>query len=189
MGKLEIRQCPIEGLLLLEPQVFRDARGYFKEIYRENDYKEAGITKRFVQENCSGSIKGVLRGLHFQKRYSQAKLLYAQRGCIFDVAVDLRKGSPDFGNWHGEVLSEENHRQLYVPEQFAHGFLVLSDYAEITYKCTEYYHPEDEGGIRFDDPSIGIDWPELTDAYILSDKDLALGSLNEWKQEMERLHL
>lgn len=187
MEGLKIRQCPIEGPLLLEPQVFCDCRGYFKELYRENDYARLGIRGRFVQENCSGSVKGVLRGLHFQKRYPQAKLLYASRGCIFDVAVDLREGSKTFGKWHGEILSEENHRQFYVPEHFAHGFLVLSDYAEIVYKCTDYYHPEDEGGIRFDDLDIQIEWPQMEEGYILSEKDKALGSLSDWKREMRRI--
>lgn len=147
MGKITVETCAIEGLKVITPTVFGDARGYFVETYNYNDYKEAGIDVEFVQDNQSASKRGVLRGLHFQIRYPQDKLVRVIKGEVFDVAVDLRKGSPTFGQWHGELLSQENMKQFYVPKGFAHGFLVLSDYAEFCYKCSEFYHPGDEGDL------------------------------------------
>ena len=161
MGQIKVTPCAIAGLYRIEPTVHGDARGYFSETYNERDMAEAGLTMRFVQDNQSGSRKGVLRGLHFQKEHPQGKLVRVIRGEVFDVAVDLREGSPTFGQWHGEILSAENHRQFYVPEGFAHGYLVLSDEAEFCYKVTDFYRPDDEGGIAFDDPAIGVEWPGL----------------------------
>lgn len=180
MGKIKVTKCDIEGLFIIEPQVFGDKRGYFMETYNENDFREAGLDMKFVQDNQSSSTKGVLRGLHYQKKFPQGKLVRAIRGTVFDVAVDLRKGSSTFGKWFGVELSEENKKQFYIPEGFAHGFLVLSDEAEFCYKCTEFYHPEDEGGIIWNDPDIGVEWPlEGIDELNISDKDKAQGSFKE----------
>lgn len=143
MGKITVETCGIEGLKIISPAVFGDARGYFMETYNYNDFKEAGIQEVFVQDNQSASKRGVLRGLHFQIQHPQAKLVRVIRGEVFDVAVDLRKDSPTYGQWHGEILSEENKKQFFVPKNFAHGFLVLSEYAEFCYKCTDFYHPGD----------------------------------------------
>ncbi len=159
MGKIVVETCEIEGLKVITPTVFGDARGYFCETYHYEDYKAAGIPDVFVQDNQSASRRGVLRGLHFQIEHPQAKLVRVIRGEVFDVAVDIRKGSPTYGQWRGVLLSEENKKQFYVPENFAHGFLVLSDYAEFCYKCTDFYHPGDEGGIMYNDPAIGVEWP------------------------------
>ena len=152
MGKISVETCHIEGLKVITPQVFGDARGYFMETYNYNDYKEAGIDQVFVQDNQSASKKGVLRGLHFQINYPQDKLVRAIRGEVFDVAVDLRPGSKTYGQWYGVLLSEENKKQFFIPKNFAHGFVVLSDYAEFAYKCTDFYHPNDEGGLAWNDP-------------------------------------
>ena len=180
MGKIKVTKCDIEGLYIIEPQLFGDKRGYFMETYNENDFREAGLDMKFVQDNQSSSTKGVLRGLHYQKKFPQGKLVRAIRGTVFDVAVDLRKGSSTFGKWFGVELSEENKKQFYIPEGFAHGFLVLSDEAEFCYKCTEFYHPEDEGGIIWNDPDIGVEWPlEGIDELNISDKDKAQGSFKE----------
>lgn len=159
MGKLLVETCEIEGLKIITPEVRGDARGYFMETYQLEDFKAAGIDVTFVQDNQSASKKGVLRGLHFQKEYPQDKLVRVIKGEVFDVAVDLREGSPTFGKWHGVLLSEENKKQFFVPKNFAHGFLVLSDYAEFCYKCSELYHPNDEDGIMWNDPAIGVEWP------------------------------
>ena len=172
MGKIKVTACEIEGLYVIEPTVFPDSRGYFMETYNQNDFHEAGLTMNFVQDNQSMSVKGVLRGLHFQKQFPQGKLVRAVRGTVFDVAVDLRANSKTYGKWFGVELSAENKKQFYISEGFAHGFLVLSDEAEFAYKCTDFYHPGDEGGILWSDPEIGIKWPisegmELT----ISDKD------------------
>lgn len=184
MGKITIETCEIEGLRVITPTVFGDARGYFIETYNYNDYKEAGIDQVFVQDNQSASRKGVLRGLHFQKEFPQDKLVRVIRGEVFDVAVDLRPGSPTFGKWHGVVLSEENKKQFFVPKNFAHGFLVLSDYAEFCYKCTDFYHPNDEGGLAYNDPAIGINWPVPDDTQlILSEKDTKWGGLEAYSRE------
>ena len=157
MGKITVEECGIEGLKIITPAVFGDARGYFMETYNYNDFKEAGIPEVFVQDNQSASKRGVLRGLHFQIQHPQAKLVRVIRGEVFDVAVDLRKGSPTYGQWHGEILSEENKKQFFIPKNFAHGFLVLSEYAEFCYKCTDFYHPNDEGGLLWSDPEIGVE--------------------------------
>lgn len=159
MGKITVETCGIEGLKVITPTVFGDARGYFCETYHYEDYKAAGISDIFVQDNQSASGHGVLRGLHFQIEHPQAKLVRVIRGEVFDVAVDIREGSPTYGQWYGVRLSEENKKQLYVPKNFAHGYLVLSDYAEFCYKCTDFYHPGDEGGILYNDPAIGVQWP------------------------------
>ncbi|MFQ9510730.1 MAG: dTDP-4-dehydrorhamnose 3,5-epimerase [Lachnospiraceae bacterium] len=172
MGKIKVTRCDIEGLCVIEPTVFQDERGYFMETYNQNDFREAGLNMIFVQDNQSMSTKGVLRGLHFQKEFPQGKLVRAVRGAVFDVAVDLRADSETYGKWFGVVLSAENKKQFYIPEGFAHGFLVLSDEAEFAYKCTDFYHPGDEGGVKWDDPEIGIEWPiEEGMQIILSEKD------------------
>ncbi|MBR5116114.1 MAG: dTDP-4-dehydrorhamnose 3,5-epimerase [Lachnospiraceae bacterium] len=169
----------IEGLKVITPKVFGDARGYFMETFHEQEFAEAGITERFVQDNQSGSVRGVLRGLHFQKNYPQAKLVRVLVGEVFDVAVDIRKGSPTYGRYFGVRLSAENKKQFYIPKNFAHGFLVLSDRAEFAYKCTDFYHPDDEGGILYRDPAIGIDWPiEEGVTLNLSDKDQKWGGID-----------
>ena len=163
--------CPIPGLVEIQPKVFGDSRGYFFEAWSERDYAAAGINLPFVQDNQSQSTRGVLRGLHFQRQYPQGKLVRVIEGEVFDAAVDIRPGSPTRGNWHAVVLSGAKQNQFYIPPGFAHGFLVLSETAVFTYKCTDFYHPEDEGGIMWNDPAIGIKWPDLGVAYILSEKD------------------
>lgn len=155
----------IKGLCVIYPKVHIDTRGYFAEIYNAADMKEAGFDICFVQDNQSGSMRGVLRGLHYQINYPQTKLVRVIRGQIYDVAVDLRKGSSTYGQYHGEMLTDENNKQLLIPRGFAHGFLVLSNIAEIHYKCDDFYHPNDEGGIAWNDPDIGIDWPHLIGNY------------------------
>ena len=181
MGKITVETCGIEGLKVIVPKVFGDERGYFMETYHYEDYKAAGIDQVFVQDNQSSSRKGVLRGLHFQKEFPQDKLVRVLSGEVFDVAVDLREGSATFGKWFGVVLSAENKKQFFIPKNFAHGFLVLSDYAEFAYKCTDFYHPNDEGGILYNDPEIGVEWPfpegmEL----IMSEKDQKWGGIREY---------
>lgn len=171
MSKIKVTPCEIEGLYVIEPRVFQDERGYFVETYNENDFKAEGLCMRFVQDNQSMSVRGVLRGLHFQKEHPQGKLVRVLRGAVFDVAVDLRSGSATFGKWFGVELSAENKKQFYIPEGFAHGFLVLSDEAEFAYKCTDFYHPGDEGGLLWNDPEIGVAWPIDGMQVILSDKD------------------
>ena len=186
MGKIKVTSdCNgIEGLKVIEPAVFGDARGYFMETYNYNDFKEAGIDCEFVQDNQSSSTKGVLRGLHFQINYPQDKLVRVVNGEVFDVAVDLRKGSKTFGKWYGVVLSAENKKQFFIPKDFAHGFIVLSDEAEFCYKVTDFYHPNDEGGLMWNDPEIGVEWPMpegMTEKdLILSDKDKVHPSFSEY---------
>ena len=165
MGQIKVTKCPIEGLYIIEPKVHGDSRGYFMETYNQNDMKEAGLDMVFVQDNQSMSVKGVLRGLHYQINYPQGKLVRVIKGRVFDVAVDLRPGSETYGKWYGVELTEENKKQFYISEGFAHGFLVLSDTAEFCYKVTDFYHPNDEGGLAWNDPAIGIQWPELTGTY------------------------
>ncbi len=165
MGQIKITTCDIEGLLIIEPTVYRDDRGFFMETYNQRDLQEAGFDRVFVQDNQSLSKKGVLRGLHFQKQYPQGKLVRVIRGCVFDVAVDIRLNSATYGKWFGVELSAENAKQFYIPEGFAHGFLVLSDEAEFCYKCTDFYHPGDEGGLAWNDPKIGIEWPQVIGNY------------------------
>lgn len=171
---LEVIKEPIPGLLIIKPRVFKDERGFFMETWQSVLYKEAGINEYFVQDNWSRSTKGVLRGLHFQKEHPQGKLVSVRSGKVFDIAVDIRKNSPTFGNWYGEELTDENHLQMYVPPGFAHGFCVLSETADFVYKCTDYYYPNDEGGIIWNDEEIGINWPLKNP--IVSDKDKILGS-------------
>ena len=195
MGQITVEQNVggIEGLCVIIPAVHGDARGYFMETYSRRDMEEAGFPVSFVQDNQSMSAKGVLRGLHFQIRYPQTKLVRVIRGAVFDVAVDLREGSLTYGKWYGVELTEENRKQFLIPKGFAHGFLVLSDVAEFCYKCDDFYHPNDEGGIAWNDPQIGIVWPGITGEYrgsasaegyclggvplTLSEKDQKWGSL------------
>ena len=165
MGQIKVTKCPIEGLYIIEPAVHGDNRGYFMETYNQRDMQENGLNMVFVQDNQSMSVKGVLRGLHFQKQYPQGKLVRVIKGRVFDVAVDLRAGSETYGKWYGVELTEENKKQFYISEGFAHGFLVLSDTAEFCYKVTDFYHPGDEGGLAWNDPAIGIQWPELMGQY------------------------
>lgn len=196
MGQIKVTGCPIQGLYIIEPTVHGDDRGYFIETYNQKDMAEAGLDMVFVQDNQSMSHKGVLRGLHFQKQYPQGKLVRAIKGRVFDVAVDLRDGSPTYGQWFGVELSEENKKQFYVSPGFAHGFLVLSETAEFCYKVTDFYRPGDEGGLAWNDPAIGIQWPEVVGTYpgsaspegytmtdgtplILSEKDKHWGSLKD----------
>ncbi|MBP3230980.1 MAG: dTDP-4-dehydrorhamnose 3,5-epimerase [Anaerovibrio sp.] len=165
MGQIKVTKAPIDGLCIIEPTVHGDSRGYFMETYNQKDMEEAGLNMTFVQDNESMSRKGVLRGLHYQKQYPQGKLVRVIEGEVFDVAVDLRKDSPTFGQWYGAVLSDENKKQFYISPGFAHGFLVLSDVARFCYKCTDFYHPGDEGGLAWNDPEIGIKWPKLVGSY------------------------
>ncbi len=181
MGKITVETCAIEGLKIITPQVFGDARGYFVETYNYNDYKAAGIDQIFVQDNQSASKRGVLRGLHFQKEFPQDKLVRVIKGEVFDVAVDMRPGSPTFGKWHGVLLTEENKKQFFIPKNFAHGFLVLSEYAEFCYKCTDFYHPNDEGGLMWNDPDIGVEWPLQEGVeLIFSEKDTKWPGFKEY---------
>ena len=167
MGQIQVEHDVggIRGLCVITPRVHGDSRGYFYESYSRRDMEENGLDIVFVQDNQSMSVKGVLRGLHFQKRYPQTKLVRVIRGAVFDVAVDLRTGSETFGKWYGVELTEDNRKQFLIPRGFAHGFLVLSDTAEFCYKCDDFYHPDDEGGLAWNDPEIGIVWPRLTGAY------------------------
>lgn len=178
-GNFTFTTTSIEGVIVVDVKSYGDRRGYFMETYKRPDFEAGGITCDFVQDNQSSSTKGVLRGLHFQIEHPQAKLVRVIRGTVFDVAVDLRPGSKTWGKWEGVVLSAENRRQLFIPRGFAHGFLVLSDEAEFCYKCDDVYHPGDEGGLMWNDPEIGIEWPALEGAskldikkLLLSDKDL-----------------
>lgn len=174
----------LPDVALVEPQVFGDSRGYFMETYNAREFERLGLGSRFVQDNQSGSQQGVLRGLHYQRGRPQAKLVRVVRGTVFDVAVDLRRGSPTFGRWAGEILSEQNRRMLYVPEGFAHGFYVLSEQAEFAYKCSEYYAPEEERGLIWNDPTLAIAWPIPADTVpILSGKDSRYPRLQEMPVE------
>ena len=185
MGKITVQKNVggIEGLCVIEPKVFGDNRGYFVETYNKNDMLEEGLDMEFVQDNQSSSSKGVLRGLHFQKHFPQGKLVRVTKGRVFDVAVDLRKESKTYGKWFGVRLSAENKKQFFIPKGFAHGFLVLSDHAEFVYKCSDFYHPNDEGGLIWNDPDIGVEWPipegmELS----FSDKDTKWGSFKDYRK-------
>ena len=186
MGKINVtNDCNgIKGLKVIEPTVFGDPRGYFMETYNYNDFAAAGINCQFVQDNQSASKKGVLRGLHFQINYPQDKLVRVVNGEVFDVAVDLREGSETFGKWFGVVLSAENKKQFFIPKGFAHGFIVLSDFAEFCYKVTDFYHPNDEGGLLWKDPAIGIEWPMPTGMsekdLTLSEKDMSWGGIEAY---------
>lgn len=183
MGKFNFIPTEIPGVVVIEPTVYGDDRGYFMETYQADEFAAAGIDRPFVQDNQSRSTKGVLRGLHFQINYPQDKLVRVVSGEVFDVAVDLRPGSSTYGKWHGVILSAENKKQFFIPKNFAHGFLVLSDYAEFAYKCTDFYHPNDEGGLFWNDPDIGVKWPipegmELT----ISEKDQKWGGIKDWNR-------
>jgi dTDP-4-dehydrorhamnose 3,5-epimerase len=175
---MKVKETNLPGVLLIEPDVFGDHRGFFLETWNRERYLAAGFPDvSFVQDNHSRSCKGVLRGLHFQKQHAQGKLVQVATGAAFDVAVDIRPDSATFGQWAGYELTEENHHQLWIPPGFAHGFCVLSDVADFQYKCTDYYHPEDEGGILWNDPDIGISWP--LGIPQLSDRDISLPKLAE----------
>ena len=181
MSKFKITKCEIEGLYILEPKGFYDDRGYFMETYNQNDFDELGLNMKFVQDNESKSKRGVLRGLHFQKKHPQGKLVRVIKGSVYDVAVDIRKNSKTFGKWVGVELSEENKKQFYIPEGFAHGFLVLSEEAQFVYKCSDFYYPEDEGGIIYNDSTINISWPIPEDMeVVISEKDKKWGGLKEY---------
>ncbi len=166
-----VEKTPVHGVLLIKPTVWRDARGYFVETWQQERYEAAGITLPFVQDNRSRSTRGILRGLHFQRKFPQGKLVSVSSGSVFDVAVDIRKDSPTFGQWFGAELTGENQHQMWIPPGLAHGFCVCSEVADFAYKCTERYRPEDEGSIRWDDPALAIQWP-VPDP-VLSAKDLA----------------
>lgn len=183
MGKFKFIETKIKDLYIIESTVFGDNRGYFMETYNKDEFFSAGLQYEFIQDNQSSSKKGVLRGLHFQKAYPQAKLVRVLKGTVYDVAVDLRKNSQTYGQWQGVLLSEENKRQFMIPRGFAHGFLVVSDYAEFAYKCDDRYHPEDEGGIAYNDPYLAIDWMEQLGEgkIVLSEKDKKLPTLQETK--------
>lgn len=168
---MKLTLTPIKDLVVIEPKVFDDERGYFYEAYNKNTFRELGLDYDFVQDNQSFSRKGVLRGLHFQKEFPQAKLVRVIEGEVFDVAVDLRKDSPTFGKWYGVTLSGENKKMFMIPRGFAHGFLVLSETAIFSYKCDDFYHPNDEGGIIYNDPDIGIEWPKVDCELVFSEKD------------------
>lgn len=174
---VQIADTRLPGVVVLEPAAFGDSRGFFMELYHSRGYAELGLPAAFVQDNYSRSVCGVLRGLHYQLRHPQGKLVSVLEGEVFDVAVDIRRGSPTFGQWVGEVLSADNRRQLYIPPGFAHGFCVLSDTAGFLYKCTDFYHPEDDRGVNWADATLGIDWP-ISDP-MLSKKDHALPVLTE----------
>ena len=182
MSNFIFTETKIKGVYIIDVKTYGDNRGYFMETYKEDDFFAAGLNYRFVQDNQSSSRKGVLRGLHFQKTYPQAKLVRVLKGEVFDVAVDLRKGSETYGQWEGVLLSEENHRQFMIPRGFAHGFVVVSDHAEFAYKCDEKYHPEDEGGILWNDPGVNIKWPDVGEV-ILSEKDKKNPTLAECRIE------
>lgn len=185
-GNFTFTETSIEGVKIVDVKSYGDARGYFMEIYKHKDFAAGGIDCEFVQDNQSSSVKGVLRGLHFQIEHPQAKLVRVVSGEVFDVAIDLRTGSPTFGKWEGVVLSGENRRQFFIPRGFAHGYLVLSDKAEFVYKCDDLYHPNDEGGLMWNDPAIGVEWPALQgdtnfdeSKVILSEKDSNRSSFSE----------
>lgn len=175
---LEVIKEPIKGLLIIKPKVHKDNRGFFLETWQQKLYKDIGIKEDFVQDNWSRSTKGVLRGLHFQKEFPQGKLVSVRRGSVYDVAVDIRKDSGTFGQWHGEELSDENQLQMYVPPGFAHGFYVLSELADFCYKCTDFFHSKDENGIIWNDRSLNIDWPK-NGAFLISKKDMALPEIKD----------
>ena len=180
MGNFNFIKTKIDGVYIIEPKVFGDSRGYFMETYNKEHFEEAGLDMTFVQDNESKSNKGVLRGLHFQRKHSQGKLVRVTQGEVFDVAVDLRIGSPTYGQWYGVILNEENKKQFYIPKGFAHGFLVLSEEAVFNYKCTDFYSPEHDGGVMWNDPEINIKWPlETIENILLSEKDKNHPSLKE----------
>lgn len=176
---MNVVSTPLPGVLIFEPKVFGDSRGFFVETFRDEWLEQAGLGIRFIQDNHSRSRKGVLRGLHYQLEHTQGKLVRVSRGAVFDVAVDVRRGSSHFGRWFGAVLDDIGHRQMYVPPGFAHGFCVLSEDADFNYKCTDYWHPQSETGILWNDPVVGIRWPDTDTPWLLSDKDKVLPRLSE----------
>ena len=186
MGNFTFLPTKLDGVYIIEVKAYKDDRGYFMETYKESDFKDAGLNYTFVQDNQSSSGKGVLRGLHFEKKHPQAKLVRVLSGEVFDVAVDLRKGSKTYGQWVGEILSGENRRLMMIPKGFAHGFLVLSDIAVFEYKCDDFYHPEDEGGIIWNDPDIAIEWPEIG-SVVLSEKDRKRPTLSDCRFAFEEI--
>jgi dTDP-4-dehydrorhamnose 3,5-epimerase len=179
--KLKVLPAKLDGVYIIEPKTFYDNRGFFLETYHQRRYAGMGIDCNFVQDNLSRSVRGTLRGLHYQLRCGQAKLIQVIRGVVFDVVLDIRRGSPSFGKWHGVDLSDENKRQLFVPEGLAHGFCVLSETADVVYKCTDFYAPEDEGGILWSDPDVAIQWPVASP--LISDKDSRLPRLADLPPE------
>ncbi len=179
---MEVIKTTIDGVLLVKPKIFGDARGYFVETWQKQRYEECGIDLPFVQDNHSKSSKGILRGLHFQKNHPQGKLVMVSYGEVFDVAVDIRENSPTFGKWYGAILNQENQNQLWIPPGMAHGFVVLSDVAHFHYKCTDYYHPNDEGSIRWNDPDLGIEWP-IDFEPLLSEKDSKAPWFKDFRKE------
>lgn len=180
MGNFCLKNTFIEDLVVIEPKVFGDNRGYFMETYNYNDFKKLGLNMIFVQDNQSKSKQGVLRGMHFQKNHSQGKLVRVIKGEVFDVGIDLRKNSKTYGKWYGEFLSEDNKKQMYIPEGFAHGFLVVSDEAVFNYKCTDYYAPEFDSGLLWNDPEVGVEWPlDGIEEILLSEKDKVQKTLKE----------
>lgn len=185
MADIKVTKTPIEDLVIIEPSVFGDDRGYFMETYNEEVFKDHGLDMTFIQDNESKSKKGVLRGLHFQTEYPQGKLVRVTKGKVWDVGVDLRKDSPTYGQWFGVELSDDNKKMFYIPEGFAHGFLVLSDEAVFNYKCTNLYHPEFDGGIRWNDPDINVEWPEIDTEFLLSEKDQNQPFLEEVKESLK----
>lgn len=180
---MEVIKTQIDGVLLVKPKIFGDVRGYFVETWQKQRYEECGIDLPFVQDNHSKSSKGILRGLHFQKNHPQGKLVMVSYGEVFDVAVDIRENSPTFGKWYGAILNQENQNQLWIPPGLAHGFVVLSDVAYFHYKCTDYYHPNDEGSIRWNDPELAIDWP-IDFEPLLSDKDSKAPWFKDFRKEI-----
>ncbi|MEF9918200.1 MAG: dTDP-4-dehydrorhamnose 3,5-epimerase [Eubacterium sp.] len=185
MAAITVKKTQIEGLVIVQPAVFGDERGYFMETYNKEEYEKAGLTMTFIQDNESKSKKGVLRGLHFQSQYSQGKLVRCTEGVVWDVGVDLRAGSKTYGQWAGVTLSAENKTMFYIPEGFAHGFLVLSDEATFNYKCTNLYAPEYDGGIRWNDPDIGVEWPIEGLDLLLSEKDQKQPFLKDVKKVLQ----
>jgi dTDP-4-dehydrorhamnose 3,5-epimerase len=167
---MQIKTTPLAGLMVIEPRVFADSRGFFLETFQSARYRAAGLPVEWVQDNLSRSVRGTLRGLHYQRHHPQGKLVYVTSGAVWDVAVDVRRSSPTFGQWHAEELTDQNHRQMYLPPGFAHGFCVLSDTADFAYKCTDVYRPEDERTLLWNDPAVGIPWPSI-EPRILSAKD------------------
>ena len=182
-GNFTFTSTSIEGVTIVDPTPYGDARGYFMETYKRSDFEAGGIDCEFVQDNQSSSTKGVLRGLHFQIDHPQSKLVRVFEGEVFDVCVDLRRGSKTFGQWEGVVLSGDNHRQFFIPRGFAHGFYVMSDTAVFAYKCDDVYHPGDEGGLMWNDPQIGVEWPKMDAEPLLSDKDRVHPSFAEWSAQ------
>ncbi|WP_367268777.1 dTDP-4-dehydrorhamnose 3,5-epimerase [uncultured Adlercreutzia sp.] len=188
-GNFTFRETSIEGVVVVDAKAFGDSRGYFMETYKKSDFARGGINVDFVQDNQSSSTRGVLRGLHFQINHPQSKLVRVASGEVFDVAVDLRPGSPTYGQWEGVVLSGENRRQFFIPRGFAHGFLVLSDQAVFCYKCDDVYHPNDEGGLMWNDPDLGIEWPALNGSVLFDESEILLSDKDKKHPPLKELSL